>query len=215
MRVYYDQNLTYFEPRPHPYGAAPGGHRYVDFKERPDLIRTVLEDFQPFDRTNAVQKFYAMLEWVNGSNSKIETNDCAFRSAGSHKDPNSTKNLRAHGRLCILHRDPYFNSDHARAVSLCEKIMENLIVTDPTFTAEDGVVGLTLNPILQLSISTAQSVSDKYLECSVNDPGLGNLTMLSFWVYGKDADEVFSNLERILSNMWSTFRAVSDWLKDR
>lgn len=49
--------------------------KYYDFVKHPELIRTSLEDFLPFDHYESVQNFYALLEWVNGPASPFESND--------------------------------------------------------------------------------------------------------------------------------------------
>lgn len=54
------------------------GARYYNFRERPELIREVLEDFKPWERYEGVSRFYDLLEWLNGQESKLETSDCRF-----------------------------------------------------------------------------------------------------------------------------------------
>jgi hypothetical protein len=54
------------------------GARYYNFRERPELIREVLEDFKPWEHYEGVRRFYELLEWLNGEESKLETSDCRF-----------------------------------------------------------------------------------------------------------------------------------------
>lgn len=66
--------------RPHPYGGVrhDAQGRYYDFKARPDLIETVLEDFTPHNSYPGVQRFYALLKHINRENGPLETTDCGL-----------------------------------------------------------------------------------------------------------------------------------------
>lgn len=77
-------------PRPHPYARVrhDSEGQYYDFKARPDLIETVLEDFTPHSAYPGVQQFYALLKHINRENGPFETTDCGlsqklYRSANS------------------------------------------------------------------------------------------------------------------------------------
>ena len=73
-------------PRAHPWGKtgyAEGGGAYYDFRSNPHLIRSVLEDFIPYASQPAVERFYQLLEMLNGPDSSLETNDCAL--SGPHE----------------------------------------------------------------------------------------------------------------------------------
>ncbi len=77
---------------------SPG--RYYNFRENPELIHTSLEDFLPFSDYAGVDKFYSLLEWLNGPESSFETND-------SRLDPifrNKQRDLadRDYGAIFIL-----------------------------------------------------------------------------------------------------------------
>src|SRR5512140_780274 len=66
--------------RAHPWTVATldPSARYMDLKANPALIRLSLEDFLPFSRWPAIDTFYSLLEWLNGPESTLESNDCAF-----------------------------------------------------------------------------------------------------------------------------------------
>jgi hypothetical protein len=207
--VYYDEDRRHPEARLHPYAGKQGESGYVDFKLHPELIRVVLEDFRRFDYRGAIQRFYAMLEWINGSGCKLETNDSAFRPPSEHQDRNSNLRLSTHGRLCVLYRALQFNSSPEHAKWLCNQTMVALSRIDDTFSANEGVVGFTRNPILQTALSTGRWITTDHFESSPGDPGLGELTMMSFWAYGTSDDEAFENLSRAFSNVWEACRLVS------
>jgi len=210
MNVYYDRDREPPEARLHPYTAAgPDQSGYVDFKACPELIRTVLEDIRPFGARPAVEKFYSFLEWINSPLSPLETNDCAMRPPAPNGDSNSDLALVVYGRVCLLYRNPAWNSSEAHARWLCGRLMTALKDTDPGLSAREGVVGFTSSPILQLAISKGAPRPDGSFEASADDPGIGREVMLTFWAYGNDEDHAFSNLDRVFTNIWSACEVVS------
>jgi hypothetical protein len=88
-------------PRPHPYARVCHDTRgqYIDFKLRPDLIETALEDFTPHNANPGVQGFYGLL--------RHETTDCGlsqrlFRSSNS---PFPDKAGWVGGRVILMWRE--------------------------------------------------------------------------------------------------------------
>jgi hypothetical protein len=214
MVVYYDENRTYPEARVHPYGpASPGDSGFIDFKKSPELIRTSLEDFRPFEQWQAIQTFYSFLTWINGSDSELETNDCAFRPPKPHQNAISQLPLCAYGRVYVLFRDLRLNSSRKQAEWLCRKLMYSLHETGSDLSEQQGVVGFTLNPALQIPISTGRWLSDRSFEAGDNDPGFGYHLMLTFWGYGGDEEQSFHNLSRVFMSIWSACRPVSDEIR--
>jgi len=210
MVVYYDRNRTYPEARLYPYGPSyPGDSGFVDFKHNPELIRTALEDFRRFNHRQAVQTFYDFLSWINGSDSCLETNDCAFRPPEPHQNPISQLPLCAYGRVYVLFRDLRLNSSRKCSGWLCENLMRVLNQTGAELSEQQGVVGFTLNPSLQISISKGSWRNDGSFETDADDPGFGHHLMLSFWAYGNNEDESFHNLNRVFENIWIACRSVS------
>ncbi len=210
MIAYYDAKRAYAQPRLHPYVAAePNQTGHVDFKSKPELIRTALEDFRPFAEQAAVQTFYSFLEWINGPDSSLETNDCALRPPEPHHDANSPLALSTHGRLFILYRNLTLNSSLEHSDWLCGALMTSLRHTDLTLPASEAVVGFTLNAAIQTEVSTGHWVSDSLFDAPGDDPGLGRHLMLSFWAYGNTVEEAFGNLDRLFTNLWAACRMVS------
>ncbi len=96
-------------PRPHPYANVRHDVRgqFYDFKARPDLIETVLEDFTPHNSNTGVQQFYRLLEYINRAGAPFETTDCAlsqklYRSANS---PFPNKVGWVGGRIIFMWRE--------------------------------------------------------------------------------------------------------------
>jgi hypothetical protein len=52
--------------------------RFYDFRSHPELIDFSLEDFMPWDRYPGIRDFYSYLRWLNGPESELESEDCAF-----------------------------------------------------------------------------------------------------------------------------------------
>ena len=96
-------------PRPHPYARVRHDARgqYVDFKVRPDLIETALEDFTPHTASSGVQDFYDLIRHVNRPEAPFETTDCGlsqrlFRSSNS---PFPDKAGWVGGRVILMWRE--------------------------------------------------------------------------------------------------------------
>src|SRR5882762_4134129 len=84
--------------------------KYWNFRKQPELIRQVLEDFKSHDSYESIQRFYEMLEWINGPDSNFESSDC--RLTGPF--PNQQKeqypwDIGAAGRLMVFFRHLPYN----------------------------------------------------------------------------------------------------------
>src|SRR3546814_10071218 len=71
------EHLLRRPPRPHPYARV---HQYVrgqyyDFKARPELIETALEDFVPHRDCAGTEEFFALLRYINRPDGPFETTD--------------------------------------------------------------------------------------------------------------------------------------------
>jgi hypothetical protein len=210
MLVYYDDGRTYQEARLHPYTARSGDQSgHVDFKAHPERIPDVLEDFRPFDSTDCVQTFYSFLRWINGPDSHLETCDCALRRPGVHRDPNSNRKLSVYGRIYVMFRDLKVNSSLSQTDWLCGRLMGDLKGTDTNMPGSEGVVAFTLNPVIQIGISSGAWREDGQFFSPFNDPGRGRHLMLTLWAYGDDEFQMFQNLGRVFQNIWSACKSVS------
>jgi hypothetical protein len=210
LKHYYDAAKTYPKVRLHPYragGDSPTG--YLDFVKNADQISTALEDFRPFSDRSAVQGFYDFLQWLNGSESYLQSSDCAFRPPAPHQDTNSHSNLSAVGRIFIMFRDLQLNCSALHTDWLCKQLMDHLSAIDPDMSAAEGVVGFTLNPALHLDLAKGIWHPSGEFEAAPDSPGFGRQLMLTFYVYGNDENHVFDNLDRVFRNIWSACRSLS------
>jgi hypothetical protein len=194
------KSYDHSDPRPGPARAHPWkgtnadpSNRYFDFKKNPALIRTSLEDLRPWSAWPAIDTFYRLLEWLNGADSILESNDCAFTGPCANETPQFAKTLEATGRLMILWRHLPLNLSKGRTEWLKAAIHHYLNRTDPEF--EWGAVGITV-------------FQAKYVALRLPDEQqFGFQLMLSFWSWGDTEEEVMTNLDR-------TFQDISEALSE-
>ena len=190
MKTYENRESGSEQRRSHPWSTSSGdlSHRYYDFRTRPALIPTVLEDFRPWDTYAAVRSFYDLLAWVNGKGSPFESNDCAFAGPEDNVDGDFNKRLSCSGRLGILFRDLSLNTNEGAINRLIEGIHVGLRERDPDFAW--GAVGTTL-----LRVDFRDLPKDR---------AEGSQVLLSFWAWGDDEPELFENLARVISAVRQT-----------
>jgi hypothetical protein len=184
-------------PRSHPWGVAESDptYRYYDFKANPELIRTNLEDFVGLSDWPAVQTFFSLLEWLNGPDSILESNDCAFRLPGENTNPGINKSLKCSGRVIIFYRPLHLNTSKAGVESLKDAIHHYLKQIDPDFLW--GAIGTT--------IMKAEYVT---LPVPPRDQA-GFQVMLLFEAWGDSEEETMLNLERLFKNLQTALQDVS------
>lgn len=195
------------DPRPgpvraHPWTGArvdPSG-RYFDFKKEPGLIRTSLEDLRPWAAWPAIDTFYRLLEWLNGADSILESNDCALTGPSANETPQFAKKLEATGRLMILWRGLSLNLSNQRTEWLKAALHRHLNRADAEF--EWGAVGIT-------------AFGTRYLALPLpEEQQVGFQLMLSFWSWGDSEEEVMTNLDRTFRNIWKALREVVREVKE-
>jgi hypothetical protein len=177
------------ESRSHPWtdAVANSACRYYDFKTRPELIRTSLEDFLPWSHYPAVTLLYELVERLNAPASIFESNDCAFSAPHKSEASQLSKLLQCDGRVMILYRDLALNRSMRRVEGLKNALHLGLAALDREF--EWGMIGTTILPVLYIDLPVAQNQQ------------LGYQLMISFWAWGDSEAEVMSNLERVLENL--------------
>jgi hypothetical protein len=200
MKIYEHDDPNSTEPRSHPWNVAEldPTQKYYNFRENPELIRTSLEDFGPWDGYTATEVFYRLLEWLNGPDSALESNDCAFRAPTTNINPQSTKRLECSGRLMILYRDLRVNTFPEFIRWLARASRHYLEGVDPNF--KFGVVGTTIMQANFITLPPPETQSGQELQ-------------LSFWAWGDSEIEAMTNLERIFQNMDIALRGVSDEIR--
>jgi len=195
--AYHAKELDSSDPRAHPWtvGKEDESHRYIDFKSEPHLIRTALEDWAPFSAEPFAETFFQLLEWLNGHDSNVESNDCAFRPAGNNRDKQFQYSMRCDGRLMILFRDLFKNTQTSKVDWLLNEGMQALEEIDQGFVA--GAVGFSFS-------KTAYMAFGKHPK----QGAAGHQVMLSFYAYGNDGPAAHDSMNRLLKNVHSALRKI-------
>jgi hypothetical protein len=158
--------------------------RCLDLRAHPELIRTSLEDFLPFDRYPAVHTFYALLAWLNGPGSDLETNDCAFVGPAPAETPVG-KRREATGRVMLLFRDLHRNTSAAAVQGLLQRVGGAVQEEDPAFAW--GAVAVARVAVRFTGLPEGRQA--------------GHQLLVSFWAWGDDDAEVMANLDRVFRNL--------------
>jgi hypothetical protein len=195
MKTYEFAGAPSAEARAHPWRDTAGdaSARYYDFTASPELIRTSLEDFKPFEHYPAVDVLYALLERVNHPRSPLESNDCNFVAPGQNRTSEVRAAMECSGRVMLLFRDLAQNTRQTRVAWLKTAFHYQLAQLDPKFTL--GMVGTTVLPVRYLTLPESEQ--------------LGQQLMLSFWAFGETEALTMENLARVLRNLTQAVRGVS------
>ena len=185
--------------RSHPWSGSlsDDAHRYLDLRRSPGLIRSALEDLRGWKNQAELETFYQLLELINGPDSTLETNDCAFNGPTPNEHAGFDKALQCSGRLMLLFRELPLNTSTARVHAFTEAFARALSVKDPGFAW--GVVGATIVPVRFTTLP------------GTPDAQLGSQLMLSFWAWGDDQAETMAHLDRTLTNLSAVLRGLTAW----
>ena len=197
MQVYEHNDPDSLRPRAHPWtdGESNPAHKYYDFRARPELIRSSIEDLQEWGTYPATETFYRLLEWLNGPESVLESNDCAFNGASINTSSECSKHLQCSGRLMILYRDLASNTSPEQMSWLTNATAHAVREIDPAF--EWGAIGATITSV---RFSTLPGPPERQQ---------GQQLMLSFWAWGEDEPEAMTNLDRTFRNLTAALQEVS------
>lgn len=195
MKTYEYDGAPFTEARSHPWvaGELDPQAGYHDLTAAPELIRSSLEDFKPFQRYSAIETFYALLERINHPKSPLESNDCAFNAPHPTESAGVTASHECSGRLMLFYRDLAQNTHKARSAWLQGAFHQQLAPLDRPFLL--GMIGTTLVPVRFLALPEGEQ--------------LGEELMLSFWAFGGSEASAMQNLARLFKNLTQALRGVS------
>lgn len=159
---------------------------YMDFKQQPELIRSALEDLLPFQQWEFVEQFYRLIEWVNGANSLLESNDCVFNAVEDNSDQQYLYAKKCSGRLMILFREIPENCQDKSIDWLMNNIQSMASSMKPSFKA--GAIGLSKSPTCYLALGDKPDTG-----------GMGYQVTLNFFAYGEDEQACYTNLKDVLA----------------
>jgi len=197
MQVYEHNDPDSLRTRTHPWTDSESNpaHKYYDFRTKPELIRSSIEDLREWGAYPATETFYRLLEWLNGPESALESNDCAFSGATANTNSALSKRLQCSGRLMILYRDLALNTSPKQMRWLTNATAHAVRGIDSAF--EWGAVGATITSV---RFSTLPGPPERQR---------GQQLMLSFWAWGEDEPEVMTNLDRTFRNLTAALQTVS------
>jgi hypothetical protein len=195
MRTYEYAGEPLSEPRSHPWQGSANDSlaRYLDFRASPELIRSSLEDFKPFQHYAAIEEFYALLELVNHPRSQLESNDCAFNGPGPNQTLQVPASHECSGRVMLLFRELEQNARKSRMAWLNAALHYQLAKLDPKFVL--GMIGTTLVPVRFLALP--------------QEGQRGQQLLVSFWAFGDSDAVAMRNLSRLFKNLSQALRVVS------
>lgn len=159
---------------------------YMDFKLQPKLIRTALEDLVPFKKWDFVEQFYSLIEWLNGANSVLESNDCVFNGAEDNPDQQYPYAKKCSARLMILFRDIPENCQDKSINWLMNNILSLAASMKPSFKA--GAIGLSQSPTCYLALGDKPDTG-----------GMGYQVTLNFFAYGKNDKRCYESMQDVLA----------------
>ena len=191
--------VPFTEPRSHPWvdAASNPDCRYYDLTATPALIRSSLEDFQPWSGYAAIEDFYLLLEQINQPASAFESNDCAFTGPHEHDLTMGAAAFPAaiecSGRVMLLFRELRQNTATASVEGFKDQLHLALAELDPDFARV--MIGTTLIPVRYLMLP--------------DDNQLGWQLMISFWAWGDTVANTMANLSRLVKNLALALRTLS------
>lgn len=173
--------------RSHPWTAMVSDNSsvYIDFKKQPNLIRSCLEDLVPLKKWDFVEQFYCLIEWLNGQNSLLESNDCAFNVVEDNPDQQYAYAKKCSARLMILFRDIPENCQIKSINWLMNNILTSVSSMKPRF--KSGAICLSQSPTCYLALG------DK-----ADSGGMGYQVTLSFLAYGKNERRCYESMKELL-----------------
>lgn len=125
--------------RSQPWGKTDGHEykegKYYNFRQSPELIDTHLEDFVEHSSEQAIQDFYALLKWINGPESVLESTDCLL-SGAPVEDPSAGLFSCTHsikGRFEFFVRQIELNANKEAFIWVYEKLSTYLQIERSDF----------------------------------------------------------------------------------
>lgn len=170
------------------------GGQYYSFRERPEFIRQVLEDFKPFESQAAVRSFYELLEWLNREEGVLETNDCYFRPPSDNPDDQFKFTKKTHGRIEFFVRKLEANLSDDAVQWVYRMISIYLQVERPDFEA---------------AIFDIAAGATEYLDLpGGQDERTGLRFCIYFNAYGNGNAEAWSNLDVAIQGLFNAFKGL-------
>jgi hypothetical protein len=200
MYVQYDAESPPGRRHPWTFSEAKPEEKYIDFKAHPEQIRVALPDFTPWSHYPAIQTFYDLLAWLNGTDSIFESNDSGLRPP--RRDNETPEPIRVafdpdpvvmHGRLAIIFRNLAWNASPPHVEQLKTAIHDGLIKNVPNIPAVVNV-GERENFFAEIQKE-------------------GRAVTLRYWAWGDDEAVAMTQLNSTFVALDGCLRWISNGLK--
>ncbi|MBI4454757.1 MAG: hypothetical protein HY644_02540 [Acidobacteria bacterium] len=199
MQIHVKQPIDYDDGvgnvRAHPWERNEHGHQYYDFKRHPELIAQVLEDFRPWAAHDGIQVFYELLRWLNGPDSLLESNDCAFRGPTKNSQPQYRKEMGCKGRLMLFFRQLDLNLSQKSVLWLVNELYAAL-------------KSAPASPFCSAEISVVETHFTDLLERTENERRGWEIVITS-WAWGESEHETMETLKTFFEALSTTLKLVS------
>jgi hypothetical protein len=195
--------------------------RYYDFKADPSLIPQALNNFKGWSDWSdweGVRLFYELLEWLNGPDSRFESNGCGFRGPGRNPQQDRCPGeLLTTGGLIFLFRDVEMNLSPQSAAWAARpapfgvtppplapgkhiawlrgRSHEHLRRLNPKFTS--GCVSIALLPTFYSTLPLERQ--DRF----------GHEVAFQWWAWGDTERETMAHFKEVVATMFKCLKKVS------
>lgn len=197
MLVVSDYEVQDGSSRSQPWGKtsySENGGQYHSFRQQPELIREVLEDFKPYEDQRAVQEFYCMLEWLNRPNAFFETNDCALRPPFSNPDAQFSYTHKINGRLEFFLRELSLNKVRTAMLWVYRMLSLHLQVERPD--ARNAIFDISGAPTDYIDLPGSENERT------------GVRFSIQFSAYGNGDTQAWSSLFDAINSLFEAFKGV-------
>jgi hypothetical protein len=153
MNAFHDKKEGIGETRPHPWQRSlhDPNAKFADFLKRPDLVRTSLEDFVPYAAQPAIDRFFQLVEWMNGPDTLWETTESYLWPPLS---PHTNQFFALYPVICSA-RLVFFNRNHLWQCRNAEWAFTDFLarLSKRQSPPPNACVGVFMLPTLFLSLS--------------------------------------------------------------
>lgn len=209
--------------RTHPWAETEDfpADRYYDFRANPALISQVLDNFKGWSEWSGwegVQLFYRLLEWLNGPDSRLESNACGFR--GPHENPRKDRwpgEFLTTGGLMFLFRNLELNLSEQSAAWATGRVPDG--GTPPPLAP-----GKNINWLLRRCHEYLQELNPEFvwgcvsvllfptyysgLPLERNDK-FGHEIAFQWWAWGDTEKETMAHFKELAAIMFECLKRVS------
>lgn len=204
--LYIDEGLLQEPGRQHPWtvSAQNPEWKYYDFKKNPELIPQVLEDFKPFEHYAAIQRFYELVAWLNGPDSKFETSDARFDGIKPNTQKDKwNKELACQGGFVTLYRNLKYNLSEDSRTWSNQKILHGkdpAISYQPSrylkwMSEQSGYLIQQITPGFMYGCIGTGFLKVYYVNGAAdNRDKFGYQLIYRFWAWGDTEEEIMKNL---------------------